>query len=111
MRPIAPQPSEPAITAVASPVKVLGVGVLAEVVYEPFVVFPMPPTGVQIGFGWAAVTGPLNKYHFSYNFKVTPLKFLKKKKKKRQGKKRGSSSYFGGQRHCKWPFRKHRGWT
>ena len=45
MSPIAPQPSDRTITAVASPVKALGVGVLAEVVYEPLVVFPMPPTG------------------------------------------------------------------
>ena len=45
MSPITPQPSDRAMTAVPSPVKVLGVGVLAEVVYEPLVVFPMPPTG------------------------------------------------------------------
>lgn len=45
MSPITPHPSDRAITAVASPVKALGVGVLAEVVYELLVVFPMPPTG------------------------------------------------------------------
>ena len=45
MSPITPQLSDRAITAVASPVKALGVGVLDKVVYEALGVFPMPPTG------------------------------------------------------------------
>lgn len=58
MSPITLQPSERAITAVASPVKALGVGVLADVVYELFDVFPMPPRGEHRAFARSAVTSP-----------------------------------------------------